>query len=700
MLNALAVVISGLSYNRDTFADSLAMQQSQMYQEKNYHIAWIASVREEMRDFLTIFVGKLQNTGVLNTLLFGVSTGFLCEGQLDSEAPDSLAFAYYSSLITSMLYFGCSILFCFIGVESAYAESRKFLLKFVPDVHDAYNTDYITKLLQWEGKGEALRVPFVMEPRRLAEQKSKAGRAEHASGKDDFYEHFDGMMHDFNEPTQVEYLPKGDNTHFRQGNIGTTTADSDEERGKEIAQQEMNFNEIIGKYSLLWEPCSLASHDTMVLGVSALCQSFSYYLFGFDMGRSVWDRVGMHITMTIAGFAFAGQLSRLLTSKAELELEGQHDRGEERFCSGKMKHWVLRLLMMLGPAMVMTGVLCANGAVLLLGYALHGALPVYLAAFLFLSLRSLPQRRGLPPPHPEKLKRLRGKGFGGNKVEGDPGLEARDSPEPMLRQLLFESEKKAIQTAVFMKRLLLKSYIVAILPWSWLAVGAWQSVPMAPASRDSEVDAAEVNLTWSSDAFFSAHAMSCSQDGRVWLASEDGVFQIASGADGGAVESVDCPDLPVDESVRDITVRCSESGCWPVVLGKSSRIYSCHPEPDEALIPLTGLSGVSGVAFANEGFYVRKNDRILHIPSRKSVAPPLPGLVGFDILPNAEADDVFLFSADKVARSTRALLQTWALPSKMPPLRAACAIDRSTMLAVVQDPSSENHPRLLLFQLK
>ena len=174
MLNALAVVISSLSYNRDTFADSVAMQQNQMYQEKNYHINWIASVREEMRDFLTIFMGKLQNTGVLNTLLFGISTGFLCEGELDRNAPDSLVFAYYSFLIISMLYFGCSILFCFIGLAIACAESRRFLLKFVPDVHDAYNVDYITKLLQWEGKGEALRVPFVMEPRRLAEKEREA----------------------------------------------------------------------------------------------------------------------------------------------------------------------------------------------------------------------------------------------------------------------------------------------------------------------------------------------------------------------------------------------------------------------------------------------------------------------------------------------------------------------------------------------
>ena len=164
MLNAVSVLVSSLAYNRDTFADSTAMQQNQTYQEKNYHIAWIASIREEMRDFLTIFIGRLHTSGVLNTLLFAVSTGFLCEGRLDDDAPAALAYAYYSSLIASMLYFGCSILFCFIGVARAYDESRKFLLKFVPDVPDSYQFDFLTQFLEWEGKSEAVRLPFVMEP--------------------------------------------------------------------------------------------------------------------------------------------------------------------------------------------------------------------------------------------------------------------------------------------------------------------------------------------------------------------------------------------------------------------------------------------------------------------------------------------------------------------------------------------------------
>ncbi|CAE7907994.1 Birc2 [Symbiodinium sp. KB8] len=652
MLNALAVVVSSLSYNRDTFADSVAMQQNQMYQEKNYHINWIASVREEMRDFLTIFMGKLQNTGVLNTLLFGISTGFLCEGELDRNAPDSLAFAYYSLLIISMLYFGCSILFCFIGLAIACAESRRFLLKFVPDVHDAYNVDYITKLLQWEGKGEALRVPFVMEPRRLAEKKEKqkqAGATEANAAKEDFYDHFESMMHEFNEPTEVEYLRKGGTTtRFWEGS--PTSAEGDEEMG-EGERLENSFYELIGRYSLLWDSCSMASHNSMLVGVFALWQSFSYYLFGHDMNRSLQARLGMYVTTTIASLALGGQLGRLLTVKTELDRK-EHGAGEECFDPGrKLKHWVLKLLMILAPALVMSGALCANEVLLVQGYLAHGALHAYLAVFLFRALCKLPQQSGLPPAHPEKIRRLRGKGYGSKQADldrGDAGLEPRESPEPMLRHLLFESEKKAMQTAMFMKRLLLKSHLVACLPWAWLALGAFQAMAVE-VGNDSEVDVTEVNVTWGSHAFFSARSMTCSLGGQVWLASDDGVFAIARGADGGGVESIDCPALPLDENVKDVSALCSESSCWPAVLGSSGKLYSCNPDPDAAINPFTELPGISGFALAGEGFYVRKNNSILHFPARTSVARPLPGLIGFDILPNAGGEDLFLFSADRAA---------------------------------------------------
>ena len=70
----------------------------------------------------------------------------------------------------------------------------------------------------------------------------------------------------------------------------------------------------------------------MMLGVFALCQSFAYFLIGRHMDRSLQDRLGMYTTMTIAGLAFAGRLSRLLTVQSEqskLEVKNREEKHED-----------------------------------------------------------------------------------------------------------------------------------------------------------------------------------------------------------------------------------------------------------------------------------------------------------------------------------------------------------------------------------
>ena len=681
-LNAIALLVSSLSYNRDTFADSTAMQQNQTYQEKNYHINWIASVREEMRDFLTIFVGRLQNSGVLNTLLFALSTGFLCEGRLDSNAPQPLVLAYYSSLMVSMLYFACSILFSFVGAACAYDEGTKFMMKFVPDVPDLYNFDFVSQLLEWEGKGEALRVPFVMDPRRLAEKKERQRAKAEPEGHS---ERLEKMRKSFKEPTTVDYLRKG-----------TAQWKSSPERDLEMDGAERSFYEIINQYTLLWEPCCLASDDAMALGVFALLQSFAYYFYGLDMTWPPKARMAMFVTMTLAAFSLAQGLTRFLTLKSQPVLQCR-DGNEGTY---KLKHWLLKLLMLLGPAMVVSSVVYQDDAMLITGYVSHGAHHAFLACLLVQSLL-VPKESSSVPAHPEEQHSVLGS-TSTAQVKSDPWLEARESPELMLRQLWINGETAAKQTSMFMSRLLLKSHVLAFLPWAWLALVSSQAL----ASRHAGVVAefSELRVSWSSSSsFFQARAMTCSS-GRVWLASENGVFEVVGGIEGGFVKAVGCAELPLDDGVQDIAAQCSESGCWPLVLGKSGRLYNCGLMKDEATVPLTELQGVSGIAFADQELYVRKLETILHLPSRQAAARPLPGLMGFDILPSQPGNDVFLFSADKAAtvqiQRAAGELQKWASPPELPLLRAACAIDSFRVLAAVQDPGAEYHPRLVIFQLR
>ena len=57
-----------------------------------------------------------------------------------------------------------------------------------------------------------------------------------------------------------------------------------------------------------------------------------------------------------------------------------------------------------------------------MGYVSQGAFHAYLAFFLVRSFPSLPKQRGLPPPRPEKLRRLaQGKGSGAKKLGSSLG---------------------------------------------------------------------------------------------------------------------------------------------------------------------------------------------------------------------------------------------------------------------------------------
>ena len=389
----------------------------------------------------------------------------------------------------------------------------------------------------------------------------------------------------------------------------------------------------------------------MALGAFALCQSFAYYLFGVDTSLPSRARLSMFATLGIAGLTFSGRLSQLLAPKFELDSKAS-DCEDAAFLeqTRDLKHWVLKLLMLLGPVTVMSGIVCQEDALLVTGYFSHAAYHAFLAFFLLRCLRDPQKQSQLPPPRPEKVNQLtRGMASRTPADPTDPWLEERESPELMLRELVYKGEKAALQTISFMKRLLFKSHLVVGLPWLWLAGAALHGIATMHAHEGREVSFTELNVTWS-DRFFPAQAMSCAQSGQVWLASEHGVFEIQNGLDGGSVQSLDCPDLPVGEGVQDIVGQCTEDGCWPLVLGRSGTLYDCGPKdrPTTGSSPLSRLRGISGVATAGKDFYVSMNQTVLALKTRESVTPPLPDMIGFDVVPNMAGDDVFVFSKKKL----------------------------------------------------
>lgn len=111
------------------------------------------AVREEIRDIMTIFVGRMTNFMVVETLIIGIVAAMICEGELDKACPDFIAHSMYLCLAVSAIYLAMSLMFAVQGIVVAYDSSMRFLTQVVPDHMDGYDFDYMhqtTKLFAKE----------------------------------------------------------------------------------------------------------------------------------------------------------------------------------------------------------------------------------------------------------------------------------------------------------------------------------------------------------------------------------------------------------------------------------------------------------------------------------------------------------------------------------------------------------------------
>jgi len=63
------------TFNRDAFVDNVSMRQQQRYQQRNYHISWIAFSRDDIRDMMGISVNRINNYMIVGTLILSIAGG-------------------------------------------------------------------------------------------------------------------------------------------------------------------------------------------------------------------------------------------------------------------------------------------------------------------------------------------------------------------------------------------------------------------------------------------------------------------------------------------------------------------------------------------------------------------------------------------------------------------------------------------------
>jgi len=648
MLTAGGLAFETLEYNRDGFLSAASLHQNQMYQEKNYHINLIAALREEVRDFMTIFVGRMSNNMIMDTLFFGIAAGFLCEGEIDDSAADFLVHAYYTCMVVSVLYFLVSLIFAVLGVTLAYAESRQFLLRVVPDPLDKYDFDYMNQMKDFERDSQAYRVPILsnfVNPNRKKGKSSKSGLS-------------------------IDELPRGSKGSRQPKNEGLS------ERARvpsasSVAQQPRSYFEVLGEYNSLWEPCSTASHECMAHGIGILFQGFAMFALGHEYDRSHWGAVNLFVTLTAAG---------LLVSYQQMKVQHKQE-------SNLILSWLIRILTVSAPLMFLVGDLSNNVLIVASSFFMTGTLHLLFALMTILSPREEPKARSTQ--------------YEVDAQDSDDLEVGRESPEPMLQDLLRKSRKHSRRNTREATRIIATGHLLAAAPWFSLFI--WIALRYVQSPQPAMIDVStvkELPIQWPTS-HFHAHALSCSGDGEhLWLANKLGVYRISGGLQGGSLQPLPCPSL--SGHLRDMAAACqSESRCSLLAL-TTHNLMNCETNETYAWSrPLQVDDKITSVSFGSgmDDLYYFDGSEIIHDKDQFEMPVPREKMLHkFEVLPSASGPSFYFFSKDgeiEMQEESSGKSKTWQVPKvATETLRGACLLDEgNAALVALQDASPT--PRLL-----
>lgn len=155
-------VFAWVTFNRDAFADNVSWRQAQKYQQKNYHISWIAVARDDIRDMMGISVNRINNYMLVATLILSAAAGAITSASFNTACPAFLVYAFFVCVAISICFLTLSIMFGIKGQNTAFTKTMQLLTFQVrPENPADYNHDYMTQAQWIEKKGlrELFRIP-------------------------------------------------------------------------------------------------------------------------------------------------------------------------------------------------------------------------------------------------------------------------------------------------------------------------------------------------------------------------------------------------------------------------------------------------------------------------------------------------------------------------------------------------------------
>jgi hypothetical protein len=317
-LDAAGLAVATVAYNRDAYANNISMNQNQMYQEKNYLIAFITALREELRDVMSIFVGRMSNYILVSTLLFGFAVVLYSEGPAfmeDGDSPRVLVQIFSISIGLTLVAHMCCILVAFKGLAAVYEQAMKCLAEFTPEEPDEYTFNYLEQCtFGFEQSGEVWRLPLTDYPWWCLPQPLRSRWPRRAAVKD-WTTRKDCHLQCPKVAEQkhiMEELPRKRWKHA-PAEAGESPEDS--------ASKDNYFNDYFKHIQTLtgaWEPHKDVTKVILAHSVMENTQALAY----FSLGR--YHKVGLHFSavlclmLTSLGMVVMWQLRGWLSKKGTL----------------------------------------------------------------------------------------------------------------------------------------------------------------------------------------------------------------------------------------------------------------------------------------------------------------------------------------------------------------------------------------------
>eukprot|EP00971_Amphidinium_carterae_P027955 550528-Amphidinium_carterae.1 len=242
------------------------MRQAQVYQEKNYHLAWIGIARSDIQSMLSLTVQRINNYMLVATLILTIAANYIVSVSFPDEASQLLVSACGLSFGVSVIFFSISIMFAVKGQNSAFTNTMR--------------------LLTWEIR------PENPQP----------------------YEHDYRMQAQFMERFQGLFRVPGLKACFLQPELrltpGTSGKNASELEDVNPPTKELLYYARYAKVMELWEPYDTKSRYCIGLGLYSMTQGAAYYslgamlyhggTFGFPAAASV-VAVMVYISLVLLG---------------------------------------------------------------------------------------------------------------------------------------------------------------------------------------------------------------------------------------------------------------------------------------------------------------------------------------------------------------------------------------------------------------